>query len=95
MNIKDERSHHLVLKLGLDLRNFRKPKTRDIPIMWDVFCQPGKPLNCILTPHHLHARWSCCPYGPSIVRCQDARGWEAGRKLGVFRARGRKTGERK
>jgi hypothetical protein len=91
MRFQDQSSHHLVLKHGLELEKIGKQKTKDIPITSDVFCQPGEPLNCILTPHYLHARWSCCPYGPAIVRSQDARSWEAGRKLEVFKVRGRKA----
>ncbi len=88
-------SSHQRLSCGLELVNLRKFKTKVISTKWDVFFQPVSYPWRLLTPNHLHARWSCCPYGPSIVRCQEVRVGEAYRKLEVFRARGRKKGDGK
>jgi hypothetical protein len=87
-------SHH-DLEMVAEITKFRKFKTGIISTKWDVFFQPMSYPWRLLTPNHLHARWSCCPYGPSIVRCQEVRVGGAYRKLEVFRARGKKKGNGK
>lgn len=88
-------SRHHDLEMVAENKNFRKFKCGVISTKWKVFFQPMSYPWRLLTPNHLHARWSCCPCGPSIVRSQEVRVAKAYRKLEVFRARGRKAGERK
>jgi hypothetical protein len=92
MSFQDESSHHHVLKLRLNVEKFRTRNTKVISTKLDVFFQPKAYPWRLLTPNHLHALLACCPYGPSIVRCQEVRVGEAYRKLEVFRARGRRRG---
>jgi len=88
-------SRHHDLEMVAETTKFRKLKSCIISTKWDVFFQPMSYPWRLMTPNHLHARWSCCPLGPSIVRCQEVRVGGAYRKLEVFRARGVKRGNRK